>query len=69
MIQNEEQLQRTRSALEKLERAMAALQSQQSTLHPDRYALMAAPILDDVRRLRHEIDDYIGVTVAAKASE
>lgn len=61
MIHNDRQLEGNRRALEKAEEAMAILEHDRSTLHPDRYTLMAAPIMDDIRRLRQEIDDYLGI--------
>jgi hypothetical protein len=68
MIQNDAQLERTREALLDLESALKTLRRDKPRLHPDRYALMAAPILDDLQRLRQEIDDYLGVTDALQAA-
>jgi hypothetical protein len=67
MILTDEQWSRTREALLHLERALKALNRERSTLHPDRYRLMAEPILDDICRVRAEIDDYIGLTAALEA--
>jgi hypothetical protein len=64
MIQNENQLQQTREAAASLERSLAILQRDRPNIHPDRYALMATPILEDLRQLRQSIDDYLGVTAA-----
>jgi hypothetical protein len=66
MIQNDDQLQVTRNALLNLDASMAALHRKKADIHPDRYALMVEPILDHIRRLRAEIDDYIGLSAAAK---
>jgi hypothetical protein len=68
MIRDDDQLRSTRDAVASLERSLAILQRDRPRLHPDRYALMAAPILDDLRRLRQEIDDYLGVTGAIQAT-
>ncbi|MBY0527592.1 MAG: hypothetical protein K2R98_29615 [Gemmataceae bacterium] len=67
MIQDDAQLERTKEALTHLERAMAALHRDRASIHPDRLALMAEPILEDLRRLRAEIDEYIGVFAAVQA--
>lgn len=66
MIQNDDQLKRTREALIELESSMASLHRKKATIHPDRFALMAEPILEHIRRLRAEIDEYIGLTAAAE---
>jgi hypothetical protein len=67
MIQTDEQWTRTREALLHLERALKALDHDRLTLHPDRYRLMAEPIMDDIYRLRVDIDRYIGLTAALEA--
>jgi hypothetical protein len=67
MIHTDKHLESTRKALAHLEAAMAALRRDKPTLHPDRYALMAAPLLDEIRQLRQQIDEYIGVADAAQA--
>jgi hypothetical protein len=67
MIQNDEQLKSTRDALNDLEASMAALNRRRGSVHPDRFALMAEPLLDHIRRLRAEIDEYIGLTAAVLA--
>ena len=60
MIEDDSQLQQTREAEVLLEDSLAILQRDRTKLHPDRYALMAAPILDDLHKIRQEIDDYLG---------
>ena len=65
MIQNDDQLRRTREALINLEQSMASLHRRRAEIHPDRYALMVEPILDHIQRIRAEIDDFIGATAAA----
>jgi hypothetical protein len=62
MIQNDEQLRQTQEALLDLESSMASLNAKKSAIHPDRFALMAEPIVDHIRRLRADIDAYIGMT-------
>lgn len=68
MIQNDEQLQQTRQALIEVEDALAALARQRASIHPDRYALMAEPLLDHIARLRKDIERYIGITAASQAA-
>ncbi len=62
MIQNDEQWLSTREAMIHLERGLAALHKDKAKIHPDRFVLMAAPVLEDLLRLRQQIDDYLGVT-------
>ncbi len=64
MIQTDEQLKTTQEALAKLEEAMATLHRKKASIHPDRFVLMAEPILDHIRELRSEIDAYTGVAAA-----
>ena len=52
MIQTDEQLEATREALLHLESALAGLRKDKAKLHPDRYALMAAPLVDEIHQLR-----------------
>lgn len=67
MIQNDRQLESTREALFHLEAGIAALHKDKAKMHPDQYALMVEPFLEDLLKLRQQIDDYIGVTDAAIA--
>ena len=61
MIQNDAQLNQTREALIHLESAMALLARDKTSIHPSRFALMAEPLVADIRRLRREIEAYIGI--------
>lgn len=65
MIRTEDGLETTREALRHVESSLAALHRQKADIHPDRFALMIEPILDQIQRLRAEIDEYIGATAAA----
>lgn len=67
MIQTDERWAQTREALLHLERALKALDRGRRQLHSDRYRLMAEPFLDDIFRLRADIDRYIGLTAALAA--
>src|SRR5262249_50582935 len=42
--------------------SMASLSAKKADIHPERFLLMAEPILDHIRQLRAEIDEYIGAT-------
>jgi hypothetical protein len=61
VIQSDEQLRRTREALLHVEAALAALHRQQAEMHPNWFALMAEPVLDQLHQLRAQIDEYIGL--------
>ncbi len=67
MIQTDEQLRRTREALTCVEASLAALSRRRAEVHPARFALMAEPILDELHRLRAQIDEYIGLKDATDA--
>jgi hypothetical protein len=67
MIQNQQQLNRTCEAIAKLEESLALLKLDQASIHPKRFALMAEPIIEDIRRLRGEIGDYIGLIDAVRS--
>lgn len=66
MIQTDEQLQQTQAALCRLESSLAALNRQRAGIHPDRFQLMSEPILEQIRRLRSEIDAYLRIPVVAE---
>jgi hypothetical protein len=77
VIQNDDQLRGTSEALCLVQATLAALHRRKAGVHPARFALMAEPILDELHRLRAEIDEYIGLSdaehavaaVGSKASE
>ena len=61
MIQNDVQLRQSLAAAVSLERSLEILEKDRTTINPDRYALMADPILDDLRSLKQSIEDYLSV--------
>ena len=63
MIQNNEQLERTRQAMAKLESALVALRRDVLPLNANRFQVMAEPYIDQIRALRSEVEEYIGVTL------
>jgi len=67
MIQNDQQLETTREALSHLEAGIAALHKDKAKMHPDQYAFMVEPFLEELLKLRQQIDDFLGVTDAIAA--
>ena len=61
MIQNDEQLERTQKALALMEHALAAIRARRSSMHPSQFALMAEAPIENIRRLRCQIDEYLGL--------
>jgi len=64
MIQNDEQLDQTRSAIAHLEAAIAALKRDVAPVNLARFALMAEPAVAQVKELRAKVDEYIGLNAA-----
>ncbi len=64
MIENEEQLQQTRLAIINLESSLASLNREVLPINPQRFVLMAEPVIGQIRELRHEVEVYIGLTSA-----
>ncbi len=63
MIENDEQLERTRQSLAKLESALIALRHDVLPLNARRFQVMAEPYVDQIRELRSAVEEYIGVTL------
>ena len=63
MIQNNEQLERTRQAMMELESALVSLRREVLPLNTRRVQVMAEPYVDQIRELRSEVEEYIGVTL------
>ena len=61
MIQNDEQLENTQGALHHLELALASLRRDILPLNARNFALMAEGVIDDIWKLRGEIDEYLGL--------
>jgi hypothetical protein len=64
MIQNDEQLNQTRAAITDLEAAVASLKRDVLPVNPTRFALMAEPAVDQIRELRNNLDEYVGINDA-----
>lgn len=58
-----------REALGHLERSMYALHREKAKYPPNLYAAMAEPTVEEILKLRAEIDEYIGVTEFATSSQ
>ena len=70
MIQNDEQLQQATEALNDLYRALASYRSKILPVNPRNYTVIAQGPLDEIRKIRGEIDQYLGLpeeTLAADA--
>jgi hypothetical protein len=64
MIENDNQLNQTRLAINDLESAMAALKRDVLPLNEERFAVMAEPIVEHIRELRQQVEEYVGITAA-----
>lgn len=67
MIRDERELSGALDALGDLQRALAALRREYSKSSPSAFALLAEGPLDEIRRLRAEIDAFTGLTTAERA--
>ena len=61
MIENDEQLHQASEALGDLYRALASYRAKILPANPRNYALIAQGPLDEIRKLRAEIDVYLGL--------
>jgi hypothetical protein len=68
MIRTEAGLTATRESLVHLENALLDLTQQRAKYHPATFALIAAPIRDQIHSRRAEIDEYIGLTSESNRS-
>ena len=66
MIENDYQLNQTRLAIADLESAMAALKRDVLPLNAERFGVMAEPVVEQIRELRHEVEEYVGIIVATQ---
>jgi hypothetical protein len=58
MIENDVQLQVTQTQIQRLEYALATLRREAT---PAEFAAQAPAVVEHIRRMRHEIDTYLGV--------
>ncbi len=64
MIRNDEELNQARAAIIHLESALEALKRDVLSINPARFALMAEPAVDQIRELRAQLEEYVGITSA-----
>lgn len=64
MIRTDAGLRATREALSNLEEALLGLHRKRGEYHPATFALLAEPLRDQIRALRAEIDEFIGLSTA-----
>lgn len=62
MIENEGQLQDTRDALAQVERALRSLKEKVGRKNPQLFAAMSQGYRSEIRKLRSEIEEYVGVS-------
>ena len=68
MIRSDAGLRTTREALANLEEALLGLTRTRAQYHPATFALLTAPIADEIRARRAEIDEYIGLPPVSQDS-
>ena len=64
MIENERQLNQTRAAITDLENAVSALKRDVLPINAARFALMAEAPVAEIRQLREQIDEFVGIKSA-----
>jgi hypothetical protein len=69
MIENEAQLAQAREVLLAVETALGALKARVAPANPELFAVMAESYVEDIVRVRDEIDEYLGaaIVLASKA--
>lgn len=68
MINNDKEYKSARQALEHVESSLIELYKDIYDKSPERYFIMAEPYLDYIKKLRHDIDSYIGISLAEEKS-
>jgi hypothetical protein len=68
MIKNEREYQSAKQALEHVEKALTSLHKELYQKSPERYHIIAESYLNYIKKLRHDIDLYIGLVVAEEKS-
>ena len=59
MIKNREELEHTQEQINRLERVLVAMKEEERL---EDYQLLSGSYIDQIRRMRREIDVYLGVT-------
>lgn len=68
MIENDKEYTSARQALERVERSLIELHKDIYDKSPERYFIMAEPYLEYIKKLRHDIDSYSGLSLAEEKS-
>lgn len=58
MIKNRAELEHTQEQINRLERVLAAMKEEEA---PEDYRLLSESCMDQIRRMRCELDAYLGV--------
>jgi hypothetical protein len=61
MIENEAGFRQTIEQLERMYRVVAELRSRMGTTNPAQFELFAEGPIEEIRRLRRDIDQYLGI--------
>jgi hypothetical protein len=69
MIQNDDELAVVRRQLEIATDSLVALRRERRLMSQQQFELFAEPRAEMVRRLRSQIDAYLGIAAAAEAEE
>lgn len=68
MIQNDAELQHSMQQMERMYRALAHLRADIAPLNYANFQLLAEGPIDEIRKLRSEIDEYLGIREPAASS-
>jgi hypothetical protein len=69
MIQNDAQMQQNLELIEGMYRAIAELRRRIAPLNYKNYLIMAEGPIEQIRRLRTEIDEYLGIQEPAAVGD
>jgi hypothetical protein len=64
MIENDAGFQQTIEQLERMYRVVAELRSRMAEINPTQFELFAEGPIEEIRRLRRDIDSYLGIQEA-----
>lgn len=68
MIENDAELRQSMEQMERMYRALACLRADIAPANQERFQLLAEGPIDEIRKLRKEIDEYLGIQEPAAAS-
>jgi hypothetical protein len=68
VIANQEELEQSRQYLTVLESTVQDLRSRVRTRNPERFAIMASSYLEEIKKTRYSIDQYVGISLAQEDS-